>query len=91
MLIHVGAPQVDVLWKLDAPFSISPLFASLAPGEVVAFTASFTPPEACSYTASAACQLESGAAAICKVGAWGQGAPTCYAGSRTRPGACLAG
>jgi hypothetical protein len=57
-----------VQWRVEAPFSVSPPAASLAPGESMHFTVSFTPPEACSYTANAACQLESGAAAICKVG-----------------------
>lgn len=62
------ATQVDISWKLDAPFSIAPRGASLAPGESLSFTVSFHPPEACSYLASAAVQLDSGAGAVCKVG-----------------------
>lgn len=58
---------MDVTWRLEAPFAISPPAASLAPGEGFTFTVTFTPLEACSYTANAACELESGAAAICKV------------------------
>ncbi len=64
------SPQVDVAWRLEAPFAISPPAASLAPGETLSFSVAFTPPEACSYHATGACQLESGAAAICKVGGW---------------------
>ncbi|EFJ47120.1 hypothetical protein VOLCADRAFT_92245 [Volvox carteri f. nagariensis] len=67
-----GDVRVDVLWRLEAPFAISPAAASLAPGEALSFSVAFTPPEACSYTANAACQLESGAAAICKISGIGK-------------------
>ncbi|GIL53686.1 hypothetical protein Vafri_9323 [Volvox africanus] len=67
-----GDVRVDVAWRLEAPFVISPPAASLAPGEALSFTVAFTPPEACSYTANAACELESGAAAVCKISGIGK-------------------
>ncbi|GIL85005.1 hypothetical protein Vretimale_9849 [Volvox reticuliferus] len=67
-----GDVRVDVVWRLEAPFVIRPPAASLAPGEALTFTVAFTPPEACSYTANAACELESGAAAVCKISGIGK-------------------
>ncbi|KXZ53757.1 hypothetical protein GPECTOR_6g674 [Gonium pectorale] len=67
-----GDVRVDVTWRLEAPFAITPPSASLAPGESLSFVVAFTPPEACSYTANAACTLESGAAAICKISGIGK-------------------
>ncbi|GLC34162.1 Cilia- and flagella-associated protein 65 [Pleodorina starrii] len=67
-----GDVRVDVTWRLEPPFAISPPSASLAPGEALTFAVAFTPPEACSYTANAACELESGAAAICKISGIGK-------------------
>lgn len=64
---NTGDIKVGVSWKLEAPFSIEPQSASLAPGESHSFTVSFQPTEACSYQGYAACQLDNGQQAVCHV------------------------
>lgn len=54
-------------WRIEAPFSISPLTASLEPGEAAVFQVSFAPLEACSYEVNAAVQLDTGAGSLVKV------------------------
>ncbi|KAJ9506854.1 hypothetical protein QJQ45_029976, partial [Haematococcus lacustris] len=64
---NTGDIQVTLSWKLDAPFSISPASASLAPGQALACKVCFTPQEASSYSGHATCLLGNGGSASCLV------------------------
>lgn len=64
---NAGDIKVGVNWKLEPPFSISPLTSNLAPGQAATFEVSFQPQEAGSFQGHAACMLDNGVSSLCLV------------------------
>eukprot|EP00201_Polytomella_parva_P002062 CAMPEP_0175076276 /NCGR_PEP_ID=MMETSP0052_2-20121109/22612_1 /TAXON_ID=51329 ORGANISM="Polytomella parva, Strain SAG 63-3" /NCGR_SAMPLE_ID=MMETSP0052_2 /ASSEMBLY_ACC=CAM_ASM_000194 /LENGTH=531 /DNA_ID=CAMNT_0016345347 /DNA_START=36 /DNA_END=1628 /DNA_ORIENTATION=- len=64
---NTGEVEVDVAWRVEAPFSIVPAAFSLAPGQSLSCSASYEPSEASSCSVTAACILSNGSIAYCQI------------------------